>query len=55
MLLLIAVRKFAIWSTAKKLFRNSQWIFIAGAAGLTQIGERSFVLLEAEKRAGLPA
>jgi K+:H+ antiporter len=53
MLLLIMVGKFGIWFCVMKLFRYSKWTSIAVAAGLTQIGELSFVLAEAAKKAGL--
>jgi CPA2 family monovalent cation:H+ antiporter-2 len=53
MLLLIMVGKFGIWFGVMKLFRYSKWTSIAVAAGLTQIGELSFVLAEAAKKAGL--
>ncbi|HYL46101.1 MAG TPA: cation:proton antiporter [Candidatus Limnocylindrales bacterium] len=53
MLLLILVGKFGIWFCVMKLFRYSKWTSIAVAAGLTQIGELSFVLAEAAKKAGL--
>jgi CPA2 family monovalent cation:H+ antiporter-2 len=53
MLLLIVVGKFAIWLAVMKLFRYSQWTSIAVAAGLTQIGELSFILVEVAKKSGL--
>lgn len=53
MLLLIMVGKFGIWFCVMKLFRYSKWTSIAVAAGLTQIGELSFVLAEAAKKAEL--
>jgi monovalent cation:H+ antiporter-2, CPA2 family len=36
-----------------KLFRYSLWTSIAVAAGLTQIGELSFILVEVAKKSGL--
>ena len=53
MLLLIIVGKFVIWLAVMKLFRYSLWASLAVAAGLTQIGELSFVLVEVAKRSGL--
>jgi monovalent cation:H+ antiporter-2, CPA2 family len=53
MLLLIVVGKFAIWLAVMKLFRYSIWTSIAVAAGLTQIGELSFILVEVAKKSGL--
>lgn len=53
MLLLIVVGKFVIWLGVMKLFRYSLWTSIAVAAGLTQIGELSFILVEVAKKSGL--
>ncbi len=53
MLLLIVVGKFVIWFAVMKLFRYSLWTSIAVAAGLTQIGELSFILVEVAKKSGL--
>ncbi len=53
MLLLIVFGKFAIWLAVMKLFRYSLWTSIAVAAGLTQIGELSFILVEVAKKTGL--
>ncbi len=53
MLLLIVVGKFVIWFAVMKLFRYSQCTSIAVAAGLTQIGELSFILVEVAKKSGL--
>jgi K+:H+ antiporter len=53
MLLLIVVGKFAVWFCVMKLFRYSLWTSIAVAAGLTQIGELSFILVEVAKKSGL--
>jgi len=53
MLLLIVAGKFVIWFAVMKLFRYSQWTSIAVAAGLTQIGELSFILVEVAKKSGL--
>jgi monovalent cation:H+ antiporter-2, CPA2 family len=53
MLLLIVFGKFAVWLGVMKLFRYSLWTSIAVAAGLTQIGELSFILVEVAKKSGL--
>ncbi|MGC2279840.1 MAG: cation:proton antiporter, partial [Candidatus Acidiferrales bacterium] len=53
MLLLIVVGKFAVWFCVMKLFRYSLWTSIAVAAGLTQIGELSFILVEVARKSGL--
>jgi monovalent cation:H+ antiporter-2, CPA2 family len=53
MLALIIFGKFAIWLGVMKLFRYSLWTSIAVAAGLTQIGELSFILVEVAKKSGL--
>ncbi len=52
-LLLIVVGKFLIWLGVMRLFRYSFWTSIAVAAGLTQIGELSFVLVEVARKSGL--
>jgi monovalent cation:H+ antiporter-2, CPA2 family len=53
MLLLIVVGKFVVWLGVMKLFRYSLWTSMAVAAGLTQIGELSFILVEVAKKSGL--
>lgn len=53
MLCLIVFGKFAIWFAVMKLFRYSSWTSIAVAAGLTQIGELSFILVEVARISGL--
>ncbi|HEY0704743.1 MAG TPA: cation:proton antiporter [Candidatus Acidoferrales bacterium] len=53
MLALIIFGKFIIWFAVMKLFRYSVWTSIAVAAGLTQIGELSFILVEVAKKSGL--
>jgi len=53
MLLLIIVGKFSIWLVVTHLFRYSKWTGIAVAAGLTQIGELSFILVEVARHSGL--
>lgn len=46
MLLLIVLGKFVVWVAVVRVFRYSVWTAIAVAAGLTQIGELSFVLVQ---------
>jgi len=53
MLLLIVVGKFAIWVTVVRLFRYPLKTAIAVAAGLTQIGELSFVLVQVARSSGM--
>ncbi len=53
MLLLIVFGKFVVWLAVMKLFRYSIWTAIAVAAGLTQIGELSFILVEVARKSGL--
>jgi monovalent cation:H+ antiporter-2, CPA2 family len=53
MLVLIAAGKFVIWFAVMKLFRYSHWTSLAVAAGLTQIGELSFILVEVAKKSEL--
>jgi monovalent cation:H+ antiporter-2, CPA2 family len=53
LLLLIVFGKFLIWLGVMRLFRYSLWTSIAVAAGLTQIGELSFVLVEVARKSGL--
>ena len=53
MLVLIVFGKFIIWTGVMRLFRYSIWTSIAVAAGLTQIGELSFILVEVARKAGL--
>ena len=53
MLLFIVVGKFVIWTIVVRLFRYSFPIAIAVAAGLTQIGELSFVLVRTARSAGM--
>ncbi|HUO36083.1 MAG TPA: cation:proton antiporter [Candidatus Acidoferrum sp.] len=53
MLLLIIIGKFVIWLMVTQLFRYSKWTGIAVAAGLTQIGELSFILVEVARHSGL--
>lgn len=53
MLLLIVFGKFLIWLLVTQTFRYSKWTGIAVAAGLTQIGELSFILVEVARTSGL--
>jgi len=53
LLLLIVFGKFLIWLGVMRLFCYSLWTSIAVAAGLTQIGELSFVLAEVARKSGL--
>lgn len=53
MLLLIVAGKFLIWSTVVWLFRYPIRMAIGVAAGLTQIGELSFVVVQVARSSGL--
>jgi monovalent cation:H+ antiporter-2, CPA2 family len=53
MLLFIVAGKFVIWTVVVRLFGYSFPIAIAVAAGLTQIGELSFVLVRAARSTGM--
>lgn len=53
MLLLILVGKFLVWMAVVWLFRYSFWTAIAVAAGLTQIGELSFVVVQVGRSSGM--
>jgi CPA2 family monovalent cation:H+ antiporter-2 len=53
MLLLIVFGKFLVWLAVMQLFRYSIWTSVAVAAGLTQIGELSFILVEVARKSGL--
>jgi K+:H+ antiporter len=55
MLLLIVLGKFLVWSTVVWLFRYPLRTAILVAAGLTQIGELSFVVMQAARSAGMVA
>jgi CPA2 family monovalent cation:H+ antiporter-2 len=55
MLLLIVVGKFLVWTTIVLLFRYSLKTAIAVAAGLTQIGELSFVVVQVARSSGMVA
>jgi len=53
MLLLILVGKFIVWTAVVWLFRYPLRAAIAVAAGLTQIGELSFVVVQVAKSSGM--
>jgi CPA2 family monovalent cation:H+ antiporter-2 len=53
MLLLIVIGKFVVWAAIVRIFRYSWKTAIAVAAGLTQIGELSFVVVQAARSAGM--
>jgi CPA2 family monovalent cation:H+ antiporter-2 len=53
MLLLIVIVKFLVWATIVLAFRYSIWTAIAVAAGLTQIGELSFVVVQVAHSSGM--
>jgi CPA2 family monovalent cation:H+ antiporter-2 len=55
MLLLIVAGKFLVWSMVVWLFRYPLRTAILVAAGLTQIGELSFVVMQAARSAGMVA
>jgi CPA2 family monovalent cation:H+ antiporter-2 len=54
-LLLIIVGKFVVWSAIVWLFRYPTRTAVVAAAGLTQIGELSFVVAQAGRSAGIVA
>jgi CPA2 family monovalent cation:H+ antiporter-2 len=53
MLLLIVAGKFLVWAAVVWIFRYSFWTAIAVAAGLTQIGELSFVVVQVGRSSGM--
>jgi CPA2 family monovalent cation:H+ antiporter-2 len=53
MLLLIVGGKFLVWTAVIRLFRYPLWTAVTVAAGLTQIGELSFVVVQAARSAGM--
>ncbi len=55
MLLLIVVGKFLVWTTVVRFFRYPMSTAIAVAAGLTQIGELSFVVVQVARSSGIVA
>jgi monovalent cation:H+ antiporter-2, CPA2 family len=52
---LIVIGKFVVWGAVVWLFRYPLWTAIAVAAGLTQIGELSFVVVQTARTAGMVA
>ncbi len=55
MLLLIVVGKFLVWATVVLVFRYPFGTAVAVAAGLTQIGELSFVVVQVARSSGMVA
>ena len=55
MLVLIVVGKFVVWTLVVWIFRYPMRTAIAVAAGLTQIGELSFVVMQAARSSGMVA
>jgi CPA2 family monovalent cation:H+ antiporter-2 len=55
MLLLIVLGKFLVWTAIVWLFRYPIWTAVAVAAGLTQIGELSFVVVQVARSSGMVA
>jgi monovalent cation:H+ antiporter-2, CPA2 family len=55
MILLIVVGKFLVWTAIVWLFRYPIWTAIVVAAGLTQIGELSFVVVQVARSSGMVA
>jgi monovalent cation:H+ antiporter-2, CPA2 family len=55
MVLLIVLGKFLVWTVVVWLFRYPVWTAIAVAAGLTQIGELSFVVVQVARSSGMVA
>ena len=53
MLLLIVSGKFIVWLAVVRLFRYSVWTALVVAAGLTQIGELSFVLVQVARSSAM--
>src|SRR5580693_2679467 len=53
MILLIVVGKFLVWTAIVWLFRYPIWTAIVVAAGLTQIGELSFVVVQVARSVGM--
>ena len=53
MLVLIVVGKFGIWTLVVRMFGYPFWAAAAAAAGLTQIGELSFVIVRAARTVGM--
>jgi monovalent cation:H+ antiporter-2, CPA2 family len=53
MLLLILIGKFLVWTIVVRAFRYPLKAAIAVAAGLTQIGELSFVVVQVARSSGI--
>jgi CPA2 family monovalent cation:H+ antiporter-2 len=53
MIALIIFGKFAVWTLVVRLFRYSIWTALTVAAGLTQIGEFSFIMVQVARNAGI--
>ena len=53
MLLLVVIGKFIVWTAVVWLFRYPARLAIGVAAGLTQIGELSFVVVQVARSAGM--
>lgn len=50
---LILLGKFVIWTVVVRAFRYSIWTAVVAGAGLTQIGEFSFILVQVARNSGL--
>ena len=55
LLALIIAGKFIAWTLVVWLFRDPLWTAVAVAAGLTQIGELSFVVVQVARESGMVA
>jgi len=55
LLVLILVGKFLVWTAVVWIFRYPLWTAVVVAAGLTQIGELSFVVVQVARSSGLVA
>jgi monovalent cation:H+ antiporter-2, CPA2 family len=55
MLILILIGRFLVWAAIVRVFRYSFGTAIAVAAGLTQIGELSFVVVQVARSSGMVA
>jgi CPA2 family monovalent cation:H+ antiporter-2 len=53
MIALIVFGKFAVWTLVVRMFRYSIWTALTVAAGLTQIGEFSFIMVQVARNAGI--
>ncbi|MFY9585714.1 MAG: cation:proton antiporter [Candidatus Acidiferrales bacterium] len=50
---LIVLGKFVIWTVVARLFRYPIWTAVLVGAGLTQIGEFSYILVQVARKSGL--